>query len=154
MLATQDLQPSAGAGIGEELKRVLHERDLLELQAAARAARFPATNEYDLQGYATAIDWMRFNCQLTSTGAADLIAVGKNLHRLPETVQAVAKDEIGLAHVKAMARAANAVGTKFDEALLREKAQDNAGGKFYFICQHYRLSVDREGYEAAQKELV
>src|SRR4030088_182278 len=126
MLATQDLQPSAGAEIGEELKRVVHERDLLDLQAAALAAEFARTNEYDLQGYATAIDWMRFNCHLTSTAAAALIAVGKNLHRLPETVQAVAKDEIGFAHVKAMARTANAVGTKFDEALLLEKAQDNS----------------------------
>src|SRR3979490_2190501 len=155
MLATQDLQPSvSGREVGEEFKRVVHERDLLDLQAAALAAEFARTNEYDLQGYATAIDWMRFNCHLPSTAAADLIAVGKNLHRLPETVLAVAKDEIGFAHVKAMARTANAVGTKFDEALLLEKARDNSAGKFYFICQHYRHSADREGYEAAQKELV
>src|ERR1700704_6853108 len=117
MLATQDLQPSAGAQIGEELKRVLHERDLLDLQAAGLAAQFARTKEYDEQGYATAIDWMRLNCQLTSTAAADLIAVGENLHRLPESVQAVANGEIGFAHVKAMARTANAVGSKFDEAL-------------------------------------
>jgi hypothetical protein len=154
MLATQDLQPSAGAEIGEELKRVVHERDLLDLQAAALAAEFARTNEYDLQGYATVIDWMRFNCHLPSTGAADLIAVGKNLHRLPKSVQAVANGEIGFAHVKAMARTANAVGTKFDESLLLEKARENSAGKFYFICQHYRHSADRDGYEAEQRELV
>ena len=145
MLATQDLQPSAGAEIGEELKRVVHERDLLDLQAAALAAQFAATKEYDAQGYATAIDWMRFNCQLTSTVAADLVAVGKNLHRLPESVQAVCNGEIGFAHVKAMARTANAVGIKFDEALLLAKARENSPGKFYYICQHYRHSADRQG---------
>src|SRR4030088_1638 len=155
MLATQDLQTSAaGREIGEELKRVIHERDLLDLQAAALAAQFAGTNVYDVQGYATAIDWMRFNCQLTSTAAADLIAVGKNLHRLPESVQAVANGEIGFAHVKAMARTANAVGSKFDETLLLEKARENSPGKFYFICNHYRHSADREGYEAEQKGLV
>lgn len=58
-------------------------RDLLDLQAAALAAQFAGTNEYDVQGYATAIDWMRFNCHLTSTAAADLIAVGKNLIDCP-----------------------------------------------------------------------
>src|SRR3981081_1403572 len=90
MLATQDLQTSAaGRAIGEELKRVIHERDLLDLQAAALAAQFAGTNEYDVQGCATAIDWMRFNCQLTSTAAADLIAVGENLHSLAERVQRV-----------------------------------------------------------------
>ena len=62
MLATQDLQPSAtGAEIGEELKRVLHERDLLDLRASDLAARFAGTDEYDEQGYATAIDWIRLN---------------------------------------------------------------------------------------------
>src|SRR3981081_4425083 len=135
MLATQDVCPSNGAELGEELKRALHERDLLDLQAAGLAAEFARTKEYDEQGYATAIDWMRFNCQLTSTAAADLIAVGKNLPRLPESVQAVANGEIGFAHVKAMARTANAVGTKFDESLLLEKARENSAGKSYFISQ-------------------
>src|SRR3982074_1087523 len=154
MLATQDLQPSAGAQIGEELKRVLHERDLLDLQAAGLAAQFARTKEYDEQGYATAIDWMRFNCQLTSTGAADLIAVGENLHRLPESVQAVCNGEIGFAHVKAMARTANTVGSKFDEAALLEKARENSPGKFYYICNHYRHAADRKGFESEQTELV
>ena len=154
MLATQDVCPSNGAELGEELKRVLHERDLLDLQAAGLAARFARTKEYDEQGYATAIDWMRFNCQLTSTGAADLIAVGENLHRLPESVQAICNGEIGFAHMKAMARTANAVPTKFDEAALLEKARENSPGKFYFICRHFRHSADRKGFESEQAELV
>src|ERR1700704_35280 len=135
MLATQDLQASSGAATGEDLKRVLHERDLLDLQAAGLAAQFARTKEYDEQGYATPIDWMRFNRQLTSTGAGDLIAVGENLHRLPESVQAICNGEIGFAHMKAMARTANAVGSKFDEAALLEKARENSPGKFYYICR-------------------
>src|SRR6195256_308733 len=154
MLSTQDLQPSAGAEIGEELKRVLHERDLLELQAAGLAAQFARTKEYDEQGYATPIDWMRFNCHVTSTAAADLIAVGENLPRLPESVQAVSNGEIGYAHVKAMARTANAVGTKFDEGSLLEKARENSPGKFYYICNHFRHAADRKGFESEQAELV
>ena len=56
MLATQDLQASE---IGEELKQVLHQIDLLQLRAAHLAAQFSATDEYDEQGYATPIDWIR-----------------------------------------------------------------------------------------------
>ena len=155
MLATQDLQPSAsGAEIGEELKRVLHERDLLDLRASDLAARFAGTDEYDEQGCATAIDWIRLNCHLTSTAAADLVSVGKNLRRMPESVQAVSNGEIGFAHLKAMARTAAALGTKFDEAPLLDKARESSPGKFYYLCQHYRHAADRKGFEAEQKEQV
>jgi hypothetical protein len=154
MLATQDVQPSEGAKVAEELRQVLHQSDLLQLQAADLAARFVATRYYDEQGYATAIDWIRFNCHQTSNAAADLIAVGKNLQRMPESAQAVAQGEIGYSHAKAMARTAVAVGTKFDEAPLLEQARENSPGKFYFICHHYRHAADRKGFEAERAELV
>ena len=151
MLATQDLQLS---GVAQRLQRVIHQSDLLQLEAAQLAVQFAATNEYDEQGYATPIDWIRFNCRVTSIVAADLIAVGKNLERLPETVQAVSQGEIGFAHVKAMARTANAVGTKFMEAELLEKARESSPGKFYYLCNHYRHAADRQGFEAEQAEQV
>jgi Domain of unknown function (DUF222) len=166
MLATQDLQASGssqlafegrsveGAAEAEEVKQLIHQADLFLLRAADAAARFAATKYFDEQGYATAIDWMRFNCHLTSTAAADLIAVGKNLARMPESAQAVSDGHIGFAHVKPMARTANAVGSKFDEASLLEKARGNSPGKFHFICQHYRHAADREGFEAERKEQV
>jgi hypothetical protein len=116
MLATQDVQlPVSGAEVGEELKQTLRQVDALLLNASSLAARFAASNEYDMQGYATPIDWIRFNCHQTSTVAADLIAVGKKLEGLPESLQAVSQGAIGFAHMKAMARTANAVGSKFDE---------------------------------------
>jgi hypothetical protein len=151
MLATQDLQLS---GVAQELRQVLHQIDLLQLRAAQLAAQFAATDDYDEQGYASPIDWIRFNCRVTSNVAADLIAVGKNLERLPESVQAVSHGEIGFAHVKAMARTANAVGTKFEEAVLLEKARENSPGRFYYICNHYRHAADRKGFESEQAELV
>jgi Domain of unknown function (DUF222) len=155
MLATQDVQPPAsGAEVGQELKGVLHQMDLLGLHAARLAVRFAATNEYDEQGYATPIDWIRFNCHQTSTAAADLIAVGKKLEGLPESIQAVSEGAIGFAHMKAMARTANAVGNKFDEAVLIEKARESSPGKFYYICHHYRHAADRKGFEAEQADSV
>ena len=151
MLATQDLQAAA---VAEELKQVLHERDLLDLRASRLAARFATTNYFNDQGYATPIDWIRFNCRITSNVAADLIAVGKNLERLPESTQAASNGEIGFAHLKAMARTANAVGTKFIEAELLEKARESSPGKFYYLCNHYRHAADRKGFEAEQAEQV
>src|ERR1700682_6350155 len=144
MLATQDVQvPPAGSEAGEELKHLLDERALLDLRAAQAAARFAATKEYDRQGYASPIDWIRFTCHQTSTVAADLIAVGQNLPRVPESTQAVSNGEIGFAHLKAMARTANAVGSKFDEPMLLAKARESSPGKFYYLCNHYRHAADR-----------
>jgi Domain of unknown function (DUF222) len=166
MLATQDLQPAAttqlafeersdeGAEEAEEVKRLLHQADLLLLAAADAAARFSATKYYDNHGYTSPLDWIRLNCHQTANAAADLIAVGKNLQRMPRSVQAISQSEIGYAHAKAMARTANAVGTRFDEGVLLEKARENSAGKIYYICNHYRHAADREGYEAELAEAV
>jgi hypothetical protein len=154
MLATQDVCRPSDAEVGPELRQILHEKDLLELRAARVAARFASTDEYDEQGFASPIDWIRFNCHQTSTAAADLIAVGKKLEMVPESAQAVSRGEIGFAHLKAMVRTANAVGAKFDEALLLAKARENSPGKFYYLCNHYRHSADRKGFEAEQADLV
>jgi hypothetical protein len=166
MLATQDLQPSTAtqlafevrfdpdAVVAEELKQALHERHLLDLRASRLAARFAATSYYDRARFASPIDWIRFTCHVTSVAASDLIAVGENLERLPQSVQAVREGEIGFPHLKTMARTADAVGDGFDEAVLLPKARDNSAGKFYYICDHYRHSADPKGYEAEQTERV
>jgi hypothetical protein len=154
MLARQDVRPSNGADLGEELKCVLHEQDLLGLRAASLAAQFARTNEYDEQGYASPIDWIRFNCHVTSVTAADLITVGENLGRMPGSTRALADGGIGFAHIKAMARTADTLETKFKEAPLLEKARENSPGKFHYLCQHYRHAADSEKYAAEQAEQV
>src|SRR4030081_8241 len=159
MLATQDVYPSNSGDLTnherrDRLRKKLFLIDMQMLSVAREAAEFAATDAWDEDGSATAIDWLRFNCHMTSNAAADLIAVGKNLHRMPESAQAVCNGEIGFAHTKAMARTANAVGAKFDEAALLEKARQNSPGKFYFICRHFRHAADRKGFESEQAELV
>ena len=154
MLATQNVQADEGRAVGEELKQVLHEVDVMLVRAAGLAARYAATNHYDVAGYVSPIDSIRFNCHLTSQVAGDLVAVGENLERMPESIQAVNQGEIGFAHLKAMARTAAAVGDRFSEAKLLEKARESSPGKFYYICHHYRHAADRKGFEAEQAEQV
>src|SRR5260370_35026506 len=95
MLATQDVQPPVdGAEEAAELKQIFGELDLLLLRASGVAARFAAKPYYEEQGYVSPIEWIRFECHQTSTAAADAIAVGENLDRLPQTVQAGRDGEI------------------------------------------------------------
>jgi hypothetical protein len=159
MLATQDVYPSSTAHLtNEERRRRLREKayfiDMQILSFAQEAAEFAATDAWEEDGSASPIDWLRFNCHLTSTVAADRIAVGEAMPKLPESVQATWNGEIGFAHLKDMARTADAVGSRFDETKLLEKARENSPGKFHYICHHYRHAADRQGFEAEQAELV
>src|ERR1700694_4039791 len=102
MLATQDVWPSSTAHLTNEerLQRFREKAHIIDLQImslAQDAAELAATDAWDEDGSATAIDWIRFNGHMTSNAAADLIAVGKNLQRMPESHQAVYQGEIGYA---------------------------------------------------------
>src|ERR1700716_2888569 len=159
MLATQDVYLSSTAYLTnderrERLRQKAYVIDLQILSFAQEAAEFAATDAWDEDCSASAIDWLRFNCHLTSTVAADRIAVGESLQRMPESVQAMVQGEIGFTHMKEMARTADAVGNVFEEHALLEKARENSPGKFHYICNHYRHAADRKGYEAEQAELV
>jgi hypothetical protein len=91
---------------------------------------------------------------MTSTTAAACLAVGKNLERLPESVQAMKSGEVGFAHLTVMARTMNAVPERFQEGRLLEQARENSPGKFHHICRHFRHAADPKGYAAEQAEQV
>ena len=153
MLATQDVCVS-----NDLLSRRLLERrrviDLQELAFAREAAEFAASDAWDEDGSASAIDWIRFNCHMTAGAAANAVAVGDALPRVPESHQAVVDGEIGFAHLAVMARTAEALGERFDERVLIEKAKENSPGKFFYICHHARHAADPKTYAAEQAEQV
>jgi uncharacterized protein DUF222/HNH endonuclease len=154
MLATQDARPSVGAELGKELMQLAGERDLIELRFSLLAAEFAATDHYDQEGFLSPIDWIRFNCHMTANAAADRVNVGERIGELPESTDSMVSGRIGFAHMTVMARTASALGTKFKEAALIDKAEENSPGKFHHICRHFRHAADRKGYEAEQAELV
>lgn len=92
MLATQDVYPSCTAHLTNEerrkrLREKAHTIDLLMWSFAQDAAEFAATEAWDEDGSATAIDWIRHNCHMASGTAANAVAVGETLLRLPESSQ-------------------------------------------------------------------
>ncbi|HEV2033425.1 MAG TPA: hypothetical protein VGU71_04395, partial [Candidatus Dormibacteraeota bacterium] len=120
MLATQDVRVLIDADLTnaerrERLRRQRHVIDLLELSFSQEAAAFAATDAYEEDGFVTPIDWIRFNCHMTSNAAADRVAVGGRIGELGHTVDAVAYGQVGFAHLTVMARTANAVGAGFSE---------------------------------------
>ncbi|HEY0829626.1 MAG TPA: DUF222 domain-containing protein [Candidatus Dormibacteraeota bacterium] len=129
--------------------------DILQLKAARLAAEMAGTRLWDRAGFNNAGDWMRFHCHVTNPVAWDRICVGERLEQMPESEQAVYEGEIGYAHLRVMARTADAVGTKaFDESKLLPLAREHSPGKFYYKALHYRHSVDAKAYSDEQSELV
>src|SRR5260370_21008869 len=100
------------------------------------------------------MDWMRFSWHMNAGAAANAIAVGEMLERLPESHQAVVDCESGFAQLATMARTAEALGDLFDEKVLVEKAKENSPGKFFYICHHARHAADPKAYAGAQAEQV
>jgi hypothetical protein len=149
-----DLKQLFDHEIADELRREYHARDLRDLYIARLAAEFATREKYDDDGFISPIDWIRFNCHVTSGAAANSVAVGEALNRMPHSTEAVAAGEIGFAHMTVMARTAEALGDRFDEKALIEKARDNSPGKFHYICTHYRHAADPRGYAEEQAELV
>jgi hypothetical protein len=128
--------------------------DELELQFSRLAATFDRGDYWEQEGSNSPIDWIRFNCHLTSNQAGARIAVGEHLSDMPESLQAMQSGEIGFAHLTEMARTAEAVGKAFDEQKLLELARENSPGKFHYKCLHYRHSVQPKTYADEQAELA
>ena len=153
MLATQDVCVS-----NDLLRQRLIQRrrviDLQELAFAREAAELAASDAWDEDGSVSAVDWIRFTCHMTAGAAANAIAVGEALPRLLESHQAVVDGEIGFAHLAVMARTAEALGERFDEKVLVEKAKESSPGKFFYICHHARHAADPKTYAAEQAEQV
>src|SRR6266568_4373534 len=114
--------PDAPPGAHSALKLVdlRQQIDRLELEFSREAASFANTDFWDRDGSNSALDWIRFNCRMTSNAAADRIAVGQRLAGLGASVRTLEAGEIGFAHMTVMARTAGAVGEPFDERKLLE----------------------------------
>ena len=74
----------------ERLIQRRHSIDLLELEWAQEAACLAATDHYMEEGFTTPLEWIRIVCKMTSTQAAERVAVGEQMPTMPESVQALA----------------------------------------------------------------
>jgi len=141
-----------GAELAQKLIESQHRIDLELLEQSRLAAEFVKTDFWDYEGSATPYDWIRINCHLNSNTVGDRATVGEWMAKLSESVKAVENREIGFNHLVTMARTAEAVGERFDEALLLKQARETSPGKFFHTCEHYRHASDPKAYANRQWE--
>jgi hypothetical protein len=154
-------QPSrvTGRELAADLRELARARNLLDLKFSEMAAVFSATDQYDVEGSLSPIQWIRHECHMTSGAAGDRVAVGELVASVPLSIQAMASGEIGFPHLALIAREACALqesgsNKTFDETPLLNKARDFSVGRFRNYCHHYRHSVDPQGYAAQEAEVV
>ncbi|HET7466787.1 MAG TPA: hypothetical protein VFL29_08970, partial [Candidatus Dormibacteraeota bacterium] len=112
---------SAVEKVGPKLVALQHEIDLAQLEFARLASQFSCSEEYEEDGSVSPVDWIRFNCHMTSTAAANSIAVGDHLGRLEKSTVGVLNGALGYSHMVVLARTAEATGEEFNERDLLEK---------------------------------
>jgi hypothetical protein len=124
------------AELGERLIELRHGIDLLELRFAREAATFATTDEYEIQGSNSPIDWVRHNCAMSIGAAARAVATGEAADRPPASVAALEAGRSGFAHLALLAGTERAVsgGGGFDERPLLELALENSVSRFAQDC--------------------
>jgi hypothetical protein len=151
MIPAERLATASLDELTAEMVRLRRHIDELELDFSRLAAAAAELDCWDEESD-TAINWITFNCKMTRNAAADCVAVGEQLSRTPESIQAMHAGEIGFAHMPVMARTAKAVGDVFDEKVLLAKAKKVTAGKFHYKAQQYRHSVQPKAYADEQAE--
>src|ERR1051326_7174416 len=139
--------------LGPSLIALRHEIDLAELEFARMAAQFASTGEFEDDGSVSPVDWIRFNCHMTSTAAANSVAVGESLGQLEKSMLGVMNGALGHAHLVVLARTAEATGEGFDERDLLDKALENSPGKLHYLCRHYRHARNSKAHVDEEKNL-
>jgi hypothetical protein len=143
--------------LGVELVGLRHLLDCLELDFSQTAAAFSSTNEWDRQGSTSSIDWIRHNCNMAASTTADRVRVGDEMAKMPRSLDAISRGQIGFAHLSYMAglasaQAESAPDQPFDETVLLEKARQSSVGSFWHFCKKVRHANDPTGFNAEQQE--
>src|SRR6266851_2942944 len=140
--------------VSHELAELRQVCDLIELEFSDLASEFAATDEYDLQGFDSAISWIKEICHMSGGAAADRVCAGHQLQRLSQSEDAVVEGRIGFAHFVLLARTAAALGGRFDETKLLRKATEFSVRRFHNECMHARHAANPEGFVDEEKEGV
>ncbi len=140
--------------IGHELAELRQVCDLIELEFSDLASEFASTDEYDLQGFDSAISWIKEICHMSGGAAADRVCAGHQLQRLSQSEDAVLEGRIGFAHFVLLARTAAAIGGRFDETKLLQKASELSVRRFHNECMHARHAANPDGFVNDEKEGV
>jgi hypothetical protein len=134
---------------GEELIALRRSIDRLEVRFSQLAARHAASEAWEDEGFVSPYHWLRNACHMATGQAVDRVHVGLQLESLPASAAALARGEIGYAHLALIAETGRAItdaGKPFEEDGLLALAREKDVTRFRHACQHARHAADPAGY--------
>ena len=133
---------------GEELRELREVIDALELEFSSSARAFQAQHGHLADGFPGVVSWLRQNCKMSGTSAADRVCVGKELESLPHTAEALAAGRLGFQSAAAICHLYEQAAEKredLDELALVTHAQQMGVAEVRDLCRRVRYAVDPEG---------
>ena len=145
--------PVTSDEVGSELIALRGAIDRLEVRFSQLAARHADSGAWEDLGFVSPYHWLRNACHMASGQAVDRVHVGLELEHLPHSAAALARGEIGYAHLALIAETGRAVsdaGRAFDEGALLQLAKEKDVTRFRHACHHQRHAADPQGYAEDQ----
>jgi hypothetical protein len=139
----RDYQPRMD--LRAELINLAKARNLLDLILSEAAAALVDSREWDDDGYATPISWLREEAKLPASVACSLVDVGFEMSRLQRSIEAMERGEIAFGHLALMADLAGFMAGgdgRFDETRLLAKAKEQNVSDFRKTVQHAQHAMD------------
>ena len=134
---------------GEELAELRRLVDALELEFSSSARTFQVQGGHRAEGAPSAVSWLRHNCNMSSTSAADRLCVGKELESLPKVAAALAAGEIGYQSTSVLCHLRDQLGEKrelFVEDEMLELAKRHTVKDLRLLCLYARHVADPDGF--------
>src|SRR5438874_6167404 len=144
----RDHQAFTSAARGEELRELREVIDSLELEFSSSARAFQTQHGHLADGFPGVVSWLRQNCKMSGTSAADRVCVGKELESLPHTAEALATGKLGFQSAAAICHLYEQAAERredLDEDALVVHAQQMGVAEVRDLCRRVRYAVDPEG---------
>ena len=136
-----------GSRLGEALIHTRAIKDRVEAIFVEGLQRFDKSGQYRADGALDLVAWLRSQCKLSGSEAAQRVGVARQLDELPMTQQAFARGRVGLQQVAVLARAAEQVGPavmKQAEATLLGMAETMDPGQLTGVVKTFEHQVDAQ----------
>src|SRR5438046_958116 len=133
---------------GEELRGLREVIDALDMEFASSARAFQLQGGHLADGCPGVVSWLRQNCKMSGSSAADRVCVGKELEALPHTAEALTTGRLGFQSAAAICHLYEQAAERregLDEEALVAHAEQMGVAEVRDLCRRVRYAVDPDG---------
>ena len=134
--------------LGDELREIREVIDALEVEFSSLARAFQLQGGHLADGFPGVVSWLRQNCKMSGSSAADRVCVGKELESLPHTTESLASGRLGFQSAAAICHLYEQAAERreyLDEEALVTHAEQMGVAEVRDLCRRVRYAVDPEG---------